>query len=58
MNDNAWLLFHPPNVRLPNETEEVPTHEPDTIDEVKAPSVPGMRATVPQIFDKTLTWNT
>jgi hypothetical protein len=43
VNDNAWLLFHPPKVRLPNEIEGVPTKEPDTIeDEVEDPPVPGM----------------
>ena len=42
VNDNAWLLFHPPGVRLPNEIEEVPTDELDTIeDEVEDPSAPG-----------------
>ena len=42
VNDNAWSLFHPPNVRLPNEIEDVPTEEPDMIeDEVEAPSVAG-----------------
>ncbi|KAF9651080.1 hypothetical protein BDM02DRAFT_3163826 [Thelephora ganbajun] len=41
VNDNAWLLLHPPKVRLPNEIEEVPTEEPDMIeDEVEDPTVP------------------
>jgi len=41
VNGNAWFLFHPPNVRLPNEIEEVPTDEPDMIEgEVEDPSVP------------------
>lgn len=36
VNDNAWLLFHPPKVRLPNEIEEISTDELDVIgDEVK-----------------------
>lgn len=45
VNGNAWLLFHPPEVRLPNEIEEIPTDETDVIEEVEvvdALSVPGM----------------
>jgi len=44
VNENAWLLFHPPNVRLPNAIEQVPTDGPDVIeDEVEdhTSSVPG-----------------
>lgn len=31
VNENAWRLFHPPSVSLPNEIEDVPADEPDTI---------------------------
>jgi hypothetical protein len=47
VNENAWHLFHPPKVRLPNEVEGVPTEDSDTIeDEVEDPvrSVPGAGA--------------
>jgi len=50
VNDNAWHLFHPPKVRLPNEVEGVPTEDSDTIeDEVEDPvrSVPGADPEVP-----------
>lgn len=57
VNDNAWLLFHPPKVRLPNEIEEVPTDGPDAIeDEVEDPSVPGMGRGHGIIYN-TLMWN-
>jgi len=31
VNENAWRLFHPPRVSLPNEIEDIPADEPDTI---------------------------
>lgn len=31
VNDNAWRLFHPPRVSLPNEIKDVPAEEPDMI---------------------------
>lgn len=52
VNDNAWLLFHPPNVRLPNEIEEIPTGEPDMTegeDEDTVRSVPGLCLKGPSI---------
>ena len=58
VNDNAWLLFHPPKVRLPNEIEEVPTDRPDMIEDgVEDPSVPGMWHG-PGGMDNTFMWNT
>jgi hypothetical protein len=59
VNGNAWLLFHPPKVRLPNEIEAVPADEPDMIeDEVKDPPVPGTCRGGPGRIYNALTWNT
>jgi len=59
VNDNAWLLFHPPMVRLPNEIEAAPADGRDMIEvEVRDPPVPGTLRGGPGRIYNALTWNT